>query len=156
MNDLQKLVAIEQIKVLKARYFRSVDLKDWTLARSVFADDVVCDFRGAAVDPTTGFNALPDALESVLSGKEETLAAFEAVAPYFYSAHHGHDPEITITAEDSATGIWALFDTLRFHEGAVRDMTGYGHYYDTYELVAGEWKIKSSRLVRVRVDVVMR
>ena len=34
---------VEAIKQLKARYFRTVDTKDWAGMRQVFADDVVID-----------------------------------------------------------------------------------------------------------------
>lgn len=155
MTEIERLAAIEDIKILKARYFRSVDLKDWALARSVFADDVECDFRGAATDPATGFNAAPEATAVVLHGIEETMTAFESAGPHFQSVHHGHDPEITVTGPDSASGIWPMFDTLRFSNGPVRELTGYGHYYETYERIDGQWKIKTSQLKRLRVDCVM-
>lgn len=31
---------------------------------------------------------------------------------------------------------------------------GYGHYHETYENVAGQWFIKSSKLTRLREDIV--
>ena len=34
---------IEAIKQLKARYFRTMDTKDWAAMRQVFTDDVVMD-----------------------------------------------------------------------------------------------------------------
>ena len=34
---------VEEIKKLKARYFRGLDSKDWDLYASVFTDDVVVD-----------------------------------------------------------------------------------------------------------------
>ena len=34
---------IEAIKQLKARYFRTMDTKDWAAMREVFADEVVVD-----------------------------------------------------------------------------------------------------------------
>jgi SnoaL-like domain len=43
MNDLQRLLAIEAIKNLKARYFRSVDTKDWDGFKAVFAPDALFD-----------------------------------------------------------------------------------------------------------------
>ncbi|MGE4306888.1 MAG: nuclear transport factor 2 family protein, partial [Novosphingobium sp.] len=38
---------IEEIRKLKARYFRSLDSKDWDLYGSLFASDVVVDLRRA-------------------------------------------------------------------------------------------------------------
>jgi len=44
MNDIEKLLAIEEIKNLKARYFRCVDTKDWHGFKAVFAPDGRLDF----------------------------------------------------------------------------------------------------------------
>ena len=43
MNQIDKLLAIEEIKQLKARYFRFVDTKDWTGFAGLFAADAVFD-----------------------------------------------------------------------------------------------------------------
>jgi hypothetical protein len=32
-------------------------------------------------------------------------------------------------------------------------LDGYGHYHETYEKVGGAWRIKSSRLTRLHVDM---
>jgi len=156
MDDIAVLRAIEQIKVLKARYFRGIDLKDWDLIRSVFADDVECDFRGAATDPATGFNPVPEATGSIILGIEDTVAAFEASGAHFRSVHHGHMPEIEILSDTTARAIWAMFDTLRFAAGPIAEITAYGHYHETYEKIGGDWKIKTIRLTRLRVDTVAR
>jgi hypothetical protein len=47
MNASDHLLAIEQIKQLKARYFRCMDTKDWAGLRSVFCDDAVFDARAS-------------------------------------------------------------------------------------------------------------
>jgi SnoaL-like domain len=156
MDELTRLAAIEDIKQLKHRYFRCVDMKDWDLIDSVFHDDFVGDFRGSATDPVTGFNAAPDATSEVIHGREATVASFRAAGATFTSVHHGHNPEITVTSPTSAHGIWALFDTLRFPAGDMAEFQAYGHYHETYEKVDGAWKIKTSRLTRLRVDTFMR
>lgn len=43
MSDLERLVAIEEIKNLKARYFRAMDTGDWDVLQTVFATDAVFD-----------------------------------------------------------------------------------------------------------------
>ena len=60
------------------------------------------------------------------------------------------------TAADRQAREAALFDTLRFPEGNMAEFQAYGHYHETYEKVDGAWKIKSSRLTRLRVDTFMR
>ena len=42
---------IEAIKRLKARYFRTLDTKDWAAYREVFVDDVVIDTTGSGGKP---------------------------------------------------------------------------------------------------------
>jgi hypothetical protein len=41
---------------------------------------------------------------------------------------------------------------VRFGPGL--SLVGYGHYHETYENTAGQWLIKSSKLTRLREDVV--
>jgi len=154
MDDVKKLLAIEEIKQLKARYFRAVDTKDAALLRSVFTDDATADYRGAATDPSSGINAVPGNTEEIVRGsKSITDGVMEAVA-HLVSVHHGCMPEITITGETSATGIWPMVDRLRMDPGApVKGLVGYGHYHETYRRENGAWKIQSLRLSRLRVDV---
>ena len=46
MDAAEELLAIEQIKQLKARYFRCMDTKDWDGLRAVFAPNAVLDVTG--------------------------------------------------------------------------------------------------------------
>jgi len=154
MDALQELIAIEAIKKLKARYFRGVDTKDWDLLASTLSDDVVCDYRGATTDPETGVNAAPETTGDPLVGRKLAVDAIKSVLARVTTVHHGHMPEIEITGENTATGIWAMSDTLRFPKGGnVREVAAYGHYYETYVRIDGKWKIKALRLPRLRVDV---
>lgn len=87
MDSIQRLVAAEQIRDLKARYCRAIDMKDWSLLARVFADDVECDYRGAATDPATGVNLLPAATESLLRGQAEAIEALKRALTGVVSAH---------------------------------------------------------------------
>ena len=127
---------IEAIKRLKARYFRTMDTKDWAGMRQVFADDVVIDTSEAGGELVTGADAFMAFLEEALAGA--------------VTVHQGHMPEIDLTSDTTATGIWALNDIVIWPNGMRLD--GYGHYQETYEKAAGEWRIKSSKLTRLHVD----
>ena len=69
------------------------------------------------------------------------------------TVHQGHMPEIDLTSETTATGIWALHDIVIWPNGMRLD--GYGHYHETYEKADGGWRIKSSTLTRLHMDFVM-
>ena len=127
---------VEAIKQLKARYFRTMDTKDWAGMRQVFTDDVVMDTTDSGGGVVTG----ADAFVAFLS---ETLAGAVTV-------HHGHMPEIHLTSPTTATGIWALQDVIVWPDGT--RLYGYGHYHETYARVGGEWRIASSTLTRLHMD----
>jgi uncharacterized protein (TIGR02246 family) len=127
---------IEAIKQLKARYFRTLDTKDLDGYRRVFTDDVVMDTSASGGGVIEGIDAF-------LAFLQEALA--DAV-----TVHQGHMPEIEITSDTTATGIWALHDIIIWPTGMRLD--GYGHYHETYEKGADGWRIKTSTLTRLHAD----
>ena len=46
MDKLQMLLDIEEIKNLKHRYFRAIDMADFDLLDGVFAENITIDYRG--------------------------------------------------------------------------------------------------------------
>ncbi len=128
---------LEAIKQLKARYCRTMDSKDWVAMRRVFADDVEMD--------TTASGG------GVLTGADDFLAFLQETLADVVTVHHCHMPEIELTSTTSASGVWAMEDMLRWADGT--ELHGYGHYYETYEKVGGQWRIKRCVLTRLRMDV---
>ena len=149
MDAVERLEAIEAIKQLKARYFRCMDTKDWAGHEAVFTADVEIDMSGE----------MPPGEEAGgrMRGAGDFVAFNRSFIDDVVTVHHGHMPEIEITSDTTATGIWAMEDMLRWPEGAtfMRELHGYGHYHETYAKVDGEWKIASMKLTRLRRDVVM-
>ena len=142
---LDDLVAIEEIKKLKARYFRLMDAKDWTTWADLFAEDCYLRWGPQEGDEVTG----RDGIVREVSSRVGATAGV--------TVHHGHMPEITVTGPGSATGTWALFDYLdvRPDEGTTTDgfRKGYGRYDEEYERCAdGVWRFKSIRLSFTRTD----
>jgi SnoaL-like domain len=127
---------IEAIKQLKARYFRLMDTKDWDGMREVFADDVLID--------TT------DSGGRVVQGADDFMGGLRDLLSDVLTVHHGHMPEIELTAATTATGTWAMEDMLRWPDGS--ELHGAGHYHETYEKVDGAWRIKTMTLTRLQVD----
>ena len=94
---------VEAIKQLKARYFRTMDTKDWAGLRQVFTDDVVMD--------TT------DSGGSVVMGADVFVVFLQQTLAEAVTVHHGHTPEITLTSSTTATGVWALHDEIEWPDG---------------------------------------
>jgi hypothetical protein len=159
MTGIEEMRAIEDIKQLKARYFRCMDKKDWAGFQAVFTPDAIIDTREAFV-PTDHAGAPMD-LEGAAparpnpDGYDTDIANFVKVLSTqvlngVSTVHHGHMPEIKLTSPTTASGIWSMEDMLRFPNGAT--MHGYGHYEETYERLGEGWRIKSLKLTRLRVD----
>lgn len=144
MDQVQRLEAIEEIKQLKAQYFRFLDTKDWDRFADVFASD-------ARMDMSAEVRGGPD--DGVTTGNRDIAAFVRRMVGEVTTVHHGHTPEIEVTSPTTATGIWAMEDKLRWPGGApLAAMHGYGHYHDVYEKVDGRWRIRSTTLTRLRVD----
>ena len=144
MDAVERLEAIEAIKQLKARYFRCMDTKDWAGHEAVFAPDVVVDMTGE----------MPPGEDGMIRGAAAFVAFNRGHIEDVTTVHHGHMPEIEMTSDTTATGIWAMEDMLRWPEGGpMRALHGYGHYHETYEKFDGEWRIKTMKLTRLRRDV---
>jgi uncharacterized protein (TIGR02246 family) len=140
-DDLvRRLADIEAIKQLKARYFRSIDRKDWNAFGLVFARDAVMEVP--EVDVTQhGRDAIVEFVSGALVGAQ--------------TVHHGHMPEIEITGDGAARGIWAMFDYVEWPPTAAGErigLHGYGHYVEVYVREEGVWRIARTRLERLRVD----
>jgi hypothetical protein len=134
MDAAQKLLEIEAIKCLKARYFRSMDNKLWVELADCFTPDLVADFRAAPGMLTEGRDIYMQALRKAL-GDSPTV-------------HHGYMPEIELLDENNARGVWAMDDIVELPGLSLR---GWGHYHEEYRRENGRWRISRIRLSRLRL-----
>jgi len=135
---------IEAIKHLKARYYRCMDTKQWDGWRQVFAEDGSIDCTEEA--PQNG----------IIVGREECIAFVSGQLEGVTTCHHGHMPEIELTSDTTATGIWAMEDHLWWPEGSpLQHLHGYGHYHETYVKLPEGWRIQTLKLTRLRRDFVL-
>jgi hypothetical protein len=138
---LEALWDIEQIKQLKARYFRLVDTKDWESFVELFTEDCTHQMTNVSGEVTVDN-------ERYFSDLREKLGTGLTI-------HHGHTPEITLTGPREAEGIWAMFDYVEIPSptGSCVCVQHYGHYFETYRKDdAGTWRISSKRNVVLRID----
>jgi hypothetical protein len=143
MNDIERILAIEAIKCVKSKYFYGLDYKDWALwRREVFALEARIEVPEASID---------------IVGVENIIAWVAEQTADQVSVHHGHMPDIAITSETTANGVWAMEDRLyRTKEHPLADgstwLHGFGHYHETYVRTSAGWRIASTRLTRLRVE----
>ena len=144
MLTVNDLVAIEEIKQLKARYFRSVDtfnLEGWL---DCFTHDIEATFE-ASVRTSND-----QELTSVrFSGIAEMKGWWQGNLSRKQSVHHGHMPEITILSNNEASGIWAMEDIVEFSDSL---LWGYGHYHERYRRADDKWRIAALHLTRTRLS----
>jgi hypothetical protein len=151
MTELDRLSATQELMQLKARYFRGVDTCDGDLVRGMLAEDCVLDYRGCCTDPKSGKDFIP-AMNVVMRGRDswrsDGMSSLGIV-----SVHQGHNFEAQFTDDATAKVIWSMTDRLWFPPGAqFALMTGHGHYHETYEKIGGAWKLKTTRITRIRVE----
>jgi hypothetical protein len=130
---------IEAIKRLKARYFRLMDTKQWDQWGDVFTEDA---HLAASPDPNETFH-----------GRADIVKRVSAVLRDARTVHHGHMPEIELTGPDTATGIWAMYDFVDMPQLVLH---GWGHYHEEYAKQGGAWRIRRSRLTRLRLDITQK
>ena len=133
---LQQLSDLEDIRTLKHRYFRGIDTADLALLGTLFTQDLTVDYRGGTYRVR-------------LEGRDNML---EFLANSFHSGavamHHGHMPEITLTGENDAEGIWYLEDIFIDVERSSHTI-GSAIYRDVYRREDGAWKIARTEYDRV-------
>jgi hypothetical protein len=132
------LVALEEIRRVKYRYLRCVDLKLWDEMEEVFTPDASADY---------GTHAVRESLN--LRGRAEILTYLrDNLGPNIITVHRCGQPEIEIDG-DSATGIWSFEDTVIAMDFRVL-IKGAAFYEDTYERGEdGRWRISHIGYTRI-------
>jgi hypothetical protein len=142
---LSILEEVEQIKQVKARYFRLMDQKRWDEWKELFTEDVTAVYHGV---PRSRHS--DDLTEVRCEGRADLVAKISGFLAKGVSIHHGHMPEIEVTSAATARGIWAMVDYLLLPNFTLK---GYGHYEEDYVKEGGKWKIKTILLTRLHCDV---
>jgi hypothetical protein len=134
---LMDLATIEEIRQVKYRYLRCVDLKLWDELAEVFTPDATVDY---------GTQVYGKPLK--LAGRDEIVGFLrKKLGPDMITVHRAGQPEITVDGA-VATGIWSFEDTVIATEYRVV-ITGAAFYRDRYERGEdGRWRIAHTGYVR--------
>lgn len=128
---LERLMALEEISLLKARRDRAADTKDWALYEALHAPDHRSD-NGDYPAWTTA---------------AEMIANVRRIMANLTTLHHSHTPEITFGSDVDASGIWAMKGvSLWKQDGEDHWFVAFGHYFETYQKRDGRWLFTSRRL----------
>lgn len=133
MTDTEQLLALEEIKRLKARRDRACDTKDWDLYFSLHAPDHVSHNDGH--ERWSSAQEMIDNVKALLDKGRITV-------------HHSHTPDITFESATKAKGIWGMEDLIFDSETEELLIHGFGFYHETYEKRDGTWLFTSRQLKR--------
>ena len=139
-----QLLATQQIKRLKARYFDTLDAKRWNEFATLFTPD--CEF----ITYRDADNTHPKRR----CGPDEIVASVRRTVGAAVTRHQGHLLEIEFqqhTAVDGCSGkaIWEMTDSAEIADGkSLRIFRGAGRYYEQYRLLDEHWMISRLELRR--------
>ena len=119
------LVVLEEIKQLKYRYLRTLDLKRWDEFEATFVPEATGDYG-----------------EGLRFRSREEIVAFmrDSLGPQMITLHQCHHPEISVDG-DRATGRWYLEDKVLMPEHRLI-LEGAAFYEDRYVRNVDGWRIE--------------
>lgn len=119
---------IDEIKLVKYRYLRALDTKDWELFAATMTEDVVGKY-GESIGEEHHF-----------ANRDELVNFMRtSLGPEIITEHRVSHPEITVDG-DEATGIWYLQDRVIAPDFNFM-LIGAGFYHDRYRRTPDGWKI---------------
>lgn len=126
MDPVHKLLAIEEIKQIKHRYWRILDQFLSDEIGEVFSENAVCDFGPYGK----------------LEGRENIAEFFreKVFLDYEMAVHAGHNAEIELTTETTAKAHW-LYEVYQLYTNPKTGIWLTGYMNDEYVLEDGAWKI---------------
>ena len=151
MSSGDQALAIEEIRRVFSARLRALDEKRWDVYPTLHTHDVISQTWGglpADKQPKS------DGRSNRVVGPEALTAALRRMLggpTHVTTVHHGHSPEIVLTSDTTATGVWPMEDRLWWAGPRGEEyLHGFGHYHEEYRLVDGRWLISYRRLSRLR------
>jgi hypothetical protein len=137
MGVAEQLRDIEEVRLVKHRYLRCVDLKLWDEFGDTLTERAVLE---------TGTSAFGQVAE--IAGRVQIAAFLRAkLGPGTLTCHTATQPEITVDG-DAATGVWSYRETVLATRHRMV-IAGTGFCEESYERGAdGAWRIARTRYLR--------
>lgn len=129
---IRALENLEAIRKVKHKYFRCLDQGLWDeLVDDCFVENAEADFAD----------------HGLVNGREALRTFYkDKIGPSFtMCVHQGHNPEIELTSDVTASGIWQL-EAFAVMTGTNRGYWIAGFYDEEYAVEAGKWKISKVKL----------
>lgn len=140
---LQQLTDIEEIRKVKARYFRLMDYKQWDDLLDVFCED----FRYEMIDPEQGRTAMLE-----VEGRVPYMEALKQTLDQVTTAHQGHMMEINLIGETTAECYTSLNDVVCLYKYGITQ-EGWAHYFEKYKKCDdGKWRIHRMSIRYLKVN----
>ena len=151
---VDRLIDLELIKQLKARYFRLMDRKDWDAFPDLFTEDCR-HYPDVHPGDHTPFPSRDTDGTQPFTANDAYFPMMKAALTQGVTTHHGHMPEITCLSDTEAEGIWTLFNYIQVSAPRRICTMVYSHYFETYRKCDdGKWRISSKRNHWLRLDQV--
>lgn len=137
LDDLSRLVVVEQIRELKARYVRLLDHQLWDELTQLFTPDA--RFTLAAFgDPV------------VFENRDQWIDYIKPLLTGGTTVHQVYQAEFDVVDADTASARWGMTDHVVPADGSGREpFHGHGHYHEQYRRIDGTWKIVELELTRL-------
>jgi len=132
MTGVEEMKVMEDVRGVKARYFRFTDAKDWEALATVFC-------RNASLGGVEGpmYGGVQTIVELIRNGTDRVT-----------TVHHGHCHEVWVDSPEQAHGIIAFEDLGFSNRTDELVMHGYGHYHEIYRREDGAWRIWECKIAR--------
>jgi hypothetical protein len=146
MDGLERLLAIEDIKTLRAKYCRSIDSHAFDRLHDVLTEDFLLDM--SPTGKVLGSEVSP------ISGRDTVIGMMhQAFAPLEMLLHIVTIPEIEFQDDARATGVWRQETFIKENRPDLPGLgLAYATVFDTYRKEMEGWRIAS---VRVELDIVV-
>lgn len=125
--QVRRLEDRDEIRALVGRYGRAIDDRDWECLAGQYTPDAFIDFTAGRAKGT----------EAIIEHVRSRTDAYGA------TYHYPHSHEVTITGDDTATGLVCAHAELTIDGETVRVAL---RYHDDYRRFDGRWRFHERRM----------